>query len=217
MSTHNPFTQDYDQWWDPKGPFWTLHAINPLRIAYILDFIQSGKALDVGCGGGLLTENLTDFETLGIDTDRSLINIAKKRSNRNYLHASTSDIRDKHPHYFDLITCLEVLEHVKNPQELISDMTEMLKPGGLLFLSTLNRNPISFLSAIVMAEHVLNIIPKNTHHYEDFITPKELIAMAHQSNLKLIDMKGIGYNPLSKTFSFTQNTWINYIACFERK
>lgn len=219
MTTHNPFTHQPETWWDPKGPFWTLHAINPLRLAFVLKHIQQGQAIDIGCGGGILSEALSQhFETTGIDTDESLIQIAKSRKSAvTYQHTELSNITSKHLNHFDLVTCLEVLEHVSNPQAMVQDIASITKPGGKVFFSTLNRNIISFLGAIVAAEHIIKILPKNTHQYEAFIKPAELISWAAQNGLILNDIKGILYNPLSKSFSMGKSTVINYIACFEKK
>lgn len=218
MSTHKSFTKNTAQWWDPKGPFWTLHAINPIRLSFILQYIQSGKALDIGCGGGILSEALSPyFETLGIDTDENLIQLAKERDTAcQYKHSSSSEISKDYQNYFDLITCLEVLEHTENPKYIIQNISHMLKPGRYTVISTLNRNLTSFLGAIVLAEHVLEMIPKNTHEYEYLIKPTELIHWAQEYGLRLIDLKGIGYNPISQTFSLCNYTAINYIACFEK-
>jgi 2-polyprenyl-6-hydroxyphenyl methylase/3-demethylubiquinone-9 3-methyltransferase len=218
MSTHKSFTEDASKWLDPQGPFWTLHAINPIRLSFILQYIQSGKALDIGCGGGILSDALSSyFETLGIDTDENLIQVAKEHNTLcQYRHCTSSDIVKDYPDNFDLITCLEVLEHTKNPEHIIKDISHMLKPGGFAFVSTLNRNLISFLGAIILAEHVLEMIPKNTHEYEYLIKPSELIQWAQAYGLRLVDLKGIGYNPLNQTFSLCNHTAINYIACFEK-
>jgi 2-polyprenyl-6-hydroxyphenyl methylase/3-demethylubiquinone-9 3-methyltransferase len=216
---HKSFTKDTDKWWDTQGPFWTLHAINPIRLSFILQYIQSGKALDIGCGGGILSEALSPyFDVLGIDTDEDLINVATSHSSLcQYLHNTSYDIVKEHQDHFNLITCLEVLEHTIHPEHIIKDIAHMLKPGGHTFISTINRNLISFLGAIVAAEHILNIIPKNTHEYEHLIKPTELIQWAQKYGLTLIDIKGIGYNPLDKSFSLSNHTTINYIACFEKR
>lgn len=217
MPTHNAFTDQPETWWDPKGPFWTLHAINPLRLAFIKKHIQSGEALDIGCGGGILTEALAkSFSATGIDTDESLINIANSRaSDANYQHIELRDFMQTQPS-FNVVTCLEVLEHVNNPEQMVADIASIIKPSGFAFFSTLNRNPISFLGAIVAAEHIIKILPKNTHQYDAFIKPAELINWASAHGLILKDIKGILYNPLTKSFSIGQTTLINYIACFEK-
>ena len=218
MNTHNAFCDNADQWWDVNGPYWTLHAINPIRLSYIYQYIHSGKALDIGCGGGILSESLAEsFEVLGIDTDKNLIAIAKEQGNAQYEHTTSSQIKTSHSEHFDLITCLEVLEHVDTPKLIIEDIAAMLKPNGYVFISTLNRNLFSFLGAIVMAEHVLKLLPKHTHHYEHFIQPKELIQWAEASGLTLIDIQGIGYNPFDQSFDLCNHSLINYIVCFEKR
>lgn len=219
MPTHNPFTDQPDTWWDPNGPFWTLHAINPIRTAFILKYINSGKALDIGCGGGILSEALSQhFDTLGVDSDETLINIAKSRNgSAQYEHNYLDAIKKQYFEAFDLVTCLEVLEHVEDPKQMIKDIADVLKPGGYAFFSTLNRNPVSFLGAIVAAEYILKILPKHTHEYEKFITPNEMIEECAKHHLVLNDLKGILYNPLNKSFSLGQTTIINYIACFQKQ
>ena len=222
MPTHNAFTEQPETWWDPQGPFWTLHAINPIRLNYILSYIQSGNALDVGCGGGILSEALAQsFEVTGIDTDKKLLDIAKKHAASHslaieYQHQLLNEFALGKENTFDLITCLEVLEHVDDPEQMIIDISSCLKPGGYAFFSTLNRNIISYLGAIVAAEYILKILPKHTHEYQKFITPDELTATATQAGLKLKNLNGILYNPLNKTFSIGQLTTINYIACFQK-
>lgn len=220
MPTNNPFTDQPNTWWDPDGPFWTLHAINPLRYDYIQKHAQlKGDALDVGCGGGILSESLQEhYSVVGIDLDEKLIEIAKSRkSNIEYHHKSTADIVNEHKEHFDLITCLEVLEHVEHPKDMIFEISAMLKPGGRAFFSTLNRNPVSFLGAIVAAEYILRILPKRTHQYQDFIKPSELIRWCNEAGLQLVDMQGIHYNPLNKTFFMAPSTIINYITCFQKQ
>lgn len=219
MPTHNPFTNQPDTWWDPKGPFWTLHAINPLRTSFILKHISSGRALDIGCGGGILSEALSkNFDTIGVDSDESLINIAKSRQSQvQYEHNYLEALKSRYLETFDLVTCLEVLEHVENPYQMIKDISEVIKPGGFVCFSTLNRNPVSFLGAIVAAEYILKILPKHTHEYEKFITPNEMIEECAKHNLVLKDIKGILYNPLTKSFSLGSTTIINYIACFQKQ
>ena len=222
MPTHNAFTEQPDTWWDPKGPFWTLHAINPLRLSYILSYIQSGLALDVGCGGGILSTALAEsFEVTGIDTDRVLLDIAQKHAAShlltiNYQHQTLGNLTPNKQNTFDLVTCLEVLEHVDNPEQMIIDIASIVKPGGYAFFSTLNRNIFSYLGAIVAAEYLLEILPKHTHEYKKFITPNELVTAATQTGLELKNLNGILYNPLLKTFSIGQLTTINYIACFQK-
>ncbi|MEC7030456.1 MAG: bifunctional 2-polyprenyl-6-hydroxyphenol methylase/3-demethylubiquinol 3-O-methyltransferase UbiG [Pseudomonadota bacterium] len=222
MPTHKAFTEQPNTWWDPTGPFWTLHAINPLRLDYILSHINSGIALDVGCGGGILSESLArHFTVTGIDTDKSLLSVAQAHAKSqsldiNYQHNLLEEIAPNHQEKFDLVTCLEVLEHVDHPEKVVSDIVSVTKPGGFVFFSTLNRNLISFLGAIIAAEYILKILPKHTHEYRKFITPAELIQNANQAGLELKNLNGILYNPLFKTFSIGQLTTINYIACFQK-
>lgn len=219
MSTHKAFTDKSNEWWDPKGPFWTLHAINPIRLSFILEKIASGRALDVGCGGGILSESLLPyFKTTGIDIDQNLIAIAKGlNSECDYHHSSIQALKEHTTETFDLITCLEVLEHTKQPKALVEDIASLLNPNGYAIFSTLNRNLISFLGAIVAAEHILQLLPKHTHEYQYFIKPNELIQWASTTGLSLVDIKGISYNPFYKSFSLSTHTTINYIVCFKKK
>lgn len=216
MPTHKAFTHQPDTWWDPKGPFWTLHAINPLRLSFILKHANGGHALDIGCGGGILSEALLPyFSVTGIDRDQDLLTIAKSRDKGvTYHHGDLQDLKTNLPSPFDLVTCLEVLEHVDDPACMVQDMLSLLKPGGILVISTLNRNIISFLGAIVAAEYILKIIPKHTHEYQKFITPDEIIAWA--TPLKLKDIQGIHYNPIKKRFSLGNQTLINYIMALQK-
>ncbi|MDC3180983.1 bifunctional 2-polyprenyl-6-hydroxyphenol methylase/3-demethylubiquinol 3-O-methyltransferase UbiG [Gammaproteobacteria bacterium] len=221
MKSSNKFTDQPNTWWDPKGPFWTLHAINPLRCNFIQKHLKDIDllGLDIGCGGGILTEALAKNHTMiGIDVDTQLIEVAKSRQQDHitYLPVTSTLLRDKYTGKFDFITCLEVLEHVEDPKQIISDIYHMLKPGGFAFYSTLNRNPISFLGAIVAAEYILNLLPKHTHLYEKFIKPSEMVAWNQQHELTLLDMTGIHYNPLTRNFFVAKSTIINYIACFQK-
>lgn len=219
MPTHSPFTDQPESWWNPDGPYWTLHAINPLRQQFVLQHIAHGDALDIGCGGGIFSEALArNFNVTGIDIDDNLIKIAQSRqSNITYQHGSLADIKEQRYAYFDLVTCLEVLEHVHNPQNMINEIAYVTKPQGLVFFSTLNRNLVSFLGAIVAAEHVFKLLPKHTHEYSAFIKPQELITWAQSANLYLKDIKGILYHPITRSFSLGSSTLINYIACFEKR
>ncbi len=219
MTSHKSFTDQPDTWWDPNGPFWTLHAINPIRSSFIFKHgPKQGKALDVGCGGGILSEKLLDrYQVIGIDLDEQLIQIAQSRkSQAEYRHTESHQLLNEHTEQFDVITCLEVLEHVENPRQTVQDIATLLKPGGYAFFSTLNRNMISYLGAIVAAEYILKILPKHTHQYEDFVRPKEMIMWCQENNLQLVEMQGIHYNPFNKTFFVNPSTVINYIACFHK-
>ena len=174
------FSNIAEKWWDPKGEFKPLHVINPLRAKYVASKINlhDKLVLDVGCGGGLLSEALDDYgaRVMGIDVTEKNINVAKhhaEQSNKSieYLHQDAKSLMQSKKEFFDVICCLEVVEHVPDPSELIEDCSNLLKPGGLMFLSTINRNLRSFITAIIGAEYIFNILPKGTHEYEKFIHP----------------------------------------------
>ncbi|UTC24222.1 bifunctional 2-polyprenyl-6-hydroxyphenol methylase/3-demethylubiquinol 3-O-methyltransferase UbiG [Candidatus Comchoanobacter bicostacola] len=221
MNTHNPFTDQPETWWDPGGPFWTLHAINPIRLKFINQHVSKNQiGLDIGCGGGILTEPLSKSHKMtGIDIDHSLINLAKNRPNTGHIQYINGDPRTQiNTHEsFDFIVCLEVLEHVEDPESMVTHISNLVKPGGLIIYSTLNRNPISFLGSIIAAEYILNILPKNTHQYDKFIKPSELTAWNLDNQCQLIDITGIHFNPITRQFFTLNNTLINYIACFKKE
>ncbi len=215
------FNQLADRWWEPSGEFHTLHAINPLR----LQFIQSrvtlyGKnVLDVGCGGGILTESLAraGANASGIDIAPDVIKVAKNHAkhanlNINYQMTTIEELAAQQPHHFEVITCMEMLEHVPDPLSVITACQQLLKPNGHLFLSTINRNPKAFVKAIIGAEYILRLLPKGTHEYAKFIRPAELSRWLRQVNLHVNDMAGIDYHPFNKTFSLTTDVSVNYIV-----
>lgn len=218
------FSDFANTWWDPEGPYRSLHDINPLRIQFIQNYVDlKGKtALDVGCGGGLLTESFAAFgsKVTGIDQSVELIHVAKTHSTGkwdiDYQMTSAEEMAKNFSHQFDVVTCLEVLEHVPDPALLVYQCASLVKPGGHVFFSTINRNLKAYLFAIVGAEYVLNILPKGTHEYEKFIRPSELVSWARQSNLEVTKFAGIGYQPFLKHYFLTENIDVNYLACFKR-
>ena len=207
-------------WWDPTGELKTLHQINPLRLGYITSKVSlSGKTvLDVGCGGGILAESMAaaGARVTGIDMNKPVIDIAKLHQLESghqieYLAISAEDMAAQRPEQFDVITCLEMLEHVPDPASIVSACSAMLKPGGHVFFSTLNRNPKSYLFAILGAEYLLKLLPKNTHDFAKFIRPSELSSWARQAHLLPKEMKGITYQPYAQVFKLADDISVNYL------
>ncbi len=201
------------RWWDAQSEFKPLHDINPLRLGYIEQKAGNltGKTiLDVGCGGGILSESLAakGATVSGIDMSEAALNVAKLHlfeSNLkvNYQQVAVEEFAKQHPNKFDIVVCMEMLEHVPDPCSVIQACATLVKPDGHLFFSTLNRNPKSYLFAIIGAEYVLNLLPRGTHDYARFIQPVELAKWARQANLEIRDFIGMSYNP------FTQHYWLN--------
>jgi len=221
----NKFGSMAERWWDTEGEFKTLHDINPLRIQFIQSYADiAGKHIvDVGCGGGILTEGLAKngADVLGIDLSEELIDIADLHGlesgvNAHYQKISAEALAQQQPESFDHVTCMEMLEHVPDPGSIISACATLVKPGGMVFFSTLNRKPKAYLLAIVAAEHVLRMLPKGTHDYKTFIKPSELSQSARAAGLELQGMVGIEYNPFNKRFSLGRDIDVNYIAAFKR-
>ncbi|MGJ8670760.1 MAG: bifunctional 2-polyprenyl-6-hydroxyphenol methylase/3-demethylubiquinol 3-O-methyltransferase UbiG [Oceanococcus sp.] len=208
------------QWWETSGPMGPLHAINPLRLGFIERFEQldGQKIVDVGCGGGILTEALakSGAQASGIDLAHDSIQVATDHAAGNklkidYQVCAVEQFAQEHHGQFDSVTCMEMLEHVPDPAAIVSACAQLLKPGGSLYLSTINRNPKSFALAIVGAEHVLNLIPKGTHHYDKFIKPSELAAWCRASKLEVGSVQGMSYNPLTRTHKLTRDVDVNYL------
>jgi 2-polyprenyl-6-hydroxyphenyl methylase/3-demethylubiquinone-9 3-methyltransferase len=213
-------------WWDPNGPSKPLHDINPLRLGYIQRFISlAGKqVLDAGCGGGILTESLGACGAIvtGIDASLPMIEAARRHLADStfkitYQVGLILDLLAQHTARYDAITCMELLEHVPDPAALIATLAQLLKPGGLLFLSTLNRNLKSYLFAILGAEYLLKLLPKGTHDYSAFIKPAELDSYAREAQLELRDLRGMGYNPLTARYYLTKDVSVNYFACYQKE
>ena len=214
-----------NRWWDPEGEFKPLHQMNPLRIDYIDGRapLTGKRCLDVGCGGGILSEGMAKkgAEVTGIDYAGAALNVARLHLKTSglesvrYLDTSADSLASEEPAAYDVMTCLEVLEHVPDPGLLIADCARLVKPGGDLFFSTINRNPKSFAMAIVGAEYLLKLLPKGTHDYEKFIRPSELDDWGRQSGLKLQDLTGMQYSPFSQTFSLGGSVDVNYLAHFK--
>jgi len=209
------------KWWDPTSEFKPLHEINPLRLNFIKSSvnIKGKKILDVGCGGGILSESLANegADVTGIDQGDRVIQIAK-------LHAKESGIKVKYKHIniedfyknsdekFDIITCLEMLEHVPDPNSIINTCSKLLKPGGKVYFSTINKNLKAFLFAIIGAEYILNLLPKGTHEYKKFIKPSQLQAWTNSNDLSFDSIIGMTYNPITQKYKLSQDTSVNYIV-----
>ncbi|MEX2469715.1 MAG: bifunctional 2-polyprenyl-6-hydroxyphenol methylase/3-demethylubiquinol 3-O-methyltransferase UbiG [Pseudohongiellaceae bacterium] len=213
------------RWWDPTSEFRPLHEINPLRLGWIGRQINlAGKrVLDIGCGGGILAEAMTRHgaEVTAIDLADASLSVARlHRLESNleidYRKISAEDLATEQPAHYDVVTCLEMLEHVPDPARVVQACQELVKPGGLVFFSTINRNPKSYLFAIVGAEYVLGLLPRGTHDYSRFIKPSELAGWARQADLQLNEQTGMGYNPLSKRYFLQRNVDVNYLACYTR-
>jgi 2-polyprenyl-6-hydroxyphenyl methylase / 3-demethylubiquinone-9 3-methyltransferase len=214
------FAQHASEWWNTDGPLKTLHDINPARIQFISNYtsIENCAVLDVGCGGGVLSEGmaLKAAAVTGLDVEPDAIAAAKHHAKEarlkiNYVCELIEDFESKP---FDVITCMEMLEHVSDPQLVIHHCARLLKPGGYLFLSTINRTLHAYASVIIAAEYVLRLLPRQTHEYKKFIKPSELAAMIRKEGLELIGMAGMSYNPLSRTASLQDSMQANYLlAC----
>ncbi len=221
----NKFGSMAELWWDTQGEFKTLHDINPLRLEFIERYAEiSGKRfVDVGCGGGILTEGLARHgaDALGIDLSAELIDIADLHSlesgvNAHYQKISVESLAEQQAGSFDHVTCMEMLEHVPDPGSIIAACATLVKPGGMVFFSTLNRQPKAYLMAILAAEHILRMLPKGTHDYKTFIKPSELSSSARAAGLDLQAMIGIEYSPFDKRFRLGKDVGVNYIAAFKR-
>jgi 2-polyprenyl-6-hydroxyphenyl methylase/3-demethylubiquinone-9 3-methyltransferase len=212
-------------WWDRKGVFKALHAINGLRVGYIDQRAPlSGKiVLDVGCGGGILSEAMAALgaRVTGIDAGQAPLAVARVHAEASglkadYRLATAEEFAREYPGRFEVVTCLELLEHVPQPASVVAACARLLRPGGDLFCATLNRNPKSFLFAILGAEYLLRLVQRGTHAYRRFIKPVELISWGRDSGLALQDLTGLHYNPLSKRYSLGGNTQVNYLMHLRR-
>jgi 2-polyprenyl-6-hydroxyphenyl methylase/3-demethylubiquinone-9 3-methyltransferase len=214
------------RWWDLKGEFKTLHDINPLRLEYVTEQVGglSGKVvLDVGCGGGILSESMARHgaQVTGIDMGESVLTVAKLHLyesglNIDYQHTTVEQLAQAYPAHFDVVTCMEMLEHVPNPLSVVMACYQLAKPSGQVFFSTLNRNLKSYLFAIIGAEYVLKLLPKGTHDYAKLIRPVELAQWLRTAGLILRSMVGIRYNPLTQHYSLSRDVSVNYIVHAQR-
>lgn len=213
------------RWWDPHSEFKPLHDINPLRVEYIdrLAGLAGKQVLDVGCGGGILSEAMAQrgASVTGIDMGEAPLGVARLHQYESgvevdYRHATAEQLAAAEPAHYDLVTCLEMLEHVPDPGSVIQACSRLVKPGGRVFFSTLNRNPKSYLFAIVGAEYLLRMLPRGTHDYRKFIRPSELDEWARMAGLELDDLTGMSYNPLSGEYRLGRDVDVNYLAAYTR-
>ncbi|MES3000065.1 MAG: bifunctional 2-polyprenyl-6-hydroxyphenol methylase/3-demethylubiquinol 3-O-methyltransferase UbiG [Pseudomonadota bacterium] len=209
------------RWWDPESEFRPLHQINPLRLAWIDAHapLSAKRVLDVGCGGGILADSMArkGADVLGIDLAGKALKVAQlhaleaQTKGVEYREVSVEALAAEQPESFDIVTCMEMLEHVPDPSSVVRACHALVKPGGWVFFSTINRNPKSFLFAIVGAEYVLNLLPRGTHEYLKFIRPSELAGYCRAAGLDLVDTRGMEYNPLTRRYWLSGDTSVNYL------
>lgn len=210
------------RWWDPDSEFKPLHAINPLRLGWIRDAagsLQGKRVLDVGCGGGILAESMAaeGADVTGIDLAEKSLKVARLHGLESgikvdYRAVPVEELAQEQPGSYDVVTCMEMLEHVPDPGSIVKACATLVKPGGWVFFSTLNRNPKSFLYAIVGAEYVLSLLPRGTHSYENFIKPSELAAAIRAADLQAVKISGMEYNPVTKVYKLSGDASVNYLV-----
>ncbi len=214
------FSQLAHRWWDPNSEFKPLHEINPLRLDYIgrLAGLEGKTILDVGCGGGILSESMAvrGAQVTGIDLGDKPLKIAKlhllETGNQvEYRKIAVENLAEEQPGHYDIVTCMEMLEHVPDPASIVQACAKLVKPGGWVFFSTLNRNPKSYLFAVIGAEYILNLLPRGTHDYVKFIKPSELARMARNAALDIEEITGMVYNPITKIYALAPDSSVNYI------
>ena len=218
----NKFDELAAKWWDMEGEFKPLHQINPLRVGFIeqRSTLAGKKVLDVGCGGGILSEALSELgaDVTGIDASENTIGVAKSHSKLinsdvKYIQNTIEEFVTSNPdEKFDVITCLEMLEHVPSPGDIIKVCSGLLKKNGDIFFSTINRNPRSYLFAVIGAEYILNLLPKGTHDYEKFIKPSELAKWTRKANLNTLETIGLSYNPITDNYWLGKDIQVNYMV-----
>lgn len=220
------FSELAHRWWDPESEFRPLHQINPLRLGWIEKIVPLAglKVLDVGCGGGILADSMArrGADVLGIDLASKALKVAQLHALEagtervDYREIAVEALAAEQPAAFDVVTCMEMLEHVPQPDSVVRACATLVRPGGRLFFSTINRNPKSFLFAIVGAEYVLQLLPKGTHEYARFIRPSELAQWCRQAGLDLTEERGLEYNPLTRAYRLSANTSVNYMMACRR-
>jgi 2-polyprenyl-6-hydroxyphenyl methylase/3-demethylubiquinone-9 3-methyltransferase len=219
------FSELAHKWWDPESEFRPLHQINPLRLGWIEQCagpLDGRRIVDVGCGGGILSEAMArkGAQVLGVDLAERSLKVAQLHAmeagidNVRYREVAAEVLADEQPGQFDIVTCMEMVEHVPDPAAIVAACAKMVKPGGWVFLSTLNRNPKSFLFAIVGAEYLLRLLPAGTHEYAKFIRPSELATWSRSAGLDVLHTRGMEYNPLTRRYWLSGDTSVNYLlAC----
>lgn len=219
------FSELAHRWWDPNSEFKPLHDLNPLRLGWIdeIAHLPGKQVIDVGCGGGILSESMARIGATvrGIDLSTKALKVADLHSLESgvpvtYEEIAVEDLAARAPSSVDVVTCMEMLEHVPDPQSIVRACMTLAKPGGFVFFSTINRNLKAYLLAIVGAEYVLNMLPRGTHDYEKFITPSEMARFARNVGLDMIEMRGMTYNPISQVYSLGRDTDVNYMMAFRK-
>lgn len=219
------FSELAHRWWDPTSEFRPLHDINPLRLEWINARapLHGKDVIDIGCGGGILSESMArkGARVTGIDLSKKALKVADLHSLESeievrYKHISAEEMAALEPGKFDVVTCMEMLEHVPDPASIVRAASMLVKPGGHVFFSTLNRNPKAWLFAVVGAEYLLRMLPKGTHDYAKFITPAELSQYIRNAGLQIEGFKGLGYNPLTRMYSLNDDTDVNYMVACQR-
>ena len=219
------FQELASRWWDPNSEFRPLHEINPLRLGWIQDRVDltQSRVLDVGCGGGILAESMatSGATVLGIDLADAPLSVARLHAldvgvTLDYEAISAEDCAAREPASFDVVTCLEMLEHVPDPASTVAACSALVKPGGKVFFSTINRNPKSYLFAIIGAEYVLRLLPRGTHEWDKFIKPSELDSYCRQAGLRVDEIIGLTYNPLNKRYKLEDDVAVNFMIATTR-
>ena len=215
------FEELASRWWDPNSEFKPLHDINPLRLDYIDQRagLKGKRVVDVGCGGGILSEGmaLRGAQVMGIDMGEAPLSVARLHllesgAEVDYQQTTAERLADEMPGRFDIVTCLEMLEHVPDPASVIASCARLVKPGGDVFFSTINRNPRSYLFAIIGAEYLLRLLPRGTHDYRKFIRPSELEAWSRDAGLEFLDITGMSYNPFTRRYRLGDDAGVNYLV-----